>query len=342
MSWLSKTLERYLFLWLVALSALAFAWPRVTELLPGLNGVGDPFLGTSSGMMSVLIALTMFAIGWMLPRDEVRQVASHWRTVLGGTCVQFAAMPLLAYSMGHLFGLGGDDFVGMVMVGCVPGAMASNVLTLNARGNTSYSVSLTATATLLSPLIVPLVLGLALATAKDVTIPFGKTSGMLLVTVVGPVVTGHLFSRRFPNFEGQARLCGSVVANVAILWIIAAVVGKNREPLSVFRGDVLAALLTINAGGYAAGYLGGSTMRLLTGMRRALTLEVGMQNAGLGATLATQLFPDRPAVAIAPALYTFGCMVTGVILARIWAFQSERASRDDSTEMMESTDPDRT
>ena len=59
-------------------------------------------------------------------------------------------------------------------------------------------------------------------------------------------------------------------------------------------------------------------MRLREPMRRALTLEVGMQNAGLGAALATHLFPDREAVAMAPALYTFGCMLTGTILSQIW------------------------
>jgi BASS family bile acid:Na+ symporter len=59
-------------------------------------------------------------------------------------------------------------------------------------------------------------------------------------------------------------------------------------------------------------------MRLPEPMRRALTLEVGMQNAGLGAALAVKLFPDQAGVAIAPALYTFGCMLTGTMLAHIW------------------------
>ena len=59
-------------------------------------------------------------------------------------------------------------------------------------------------------------------------------------------------------------------------------------------------------------------MRLTPSMRRALTLEVGMQNARLGTTLALSLFPDRPAVAIPGALYTFGCMLAGTLLAQYW------------------------
>jgi BASS family bile acid:Na+ symporter len=64
-------------------------------------------------------------------------------------------------------------------------------------------------------------------------------------------------------------------------------------------------------------------IRLDEPMRRALTIEVGMQNAGLGAALALKLFPDRPGVAIAPALFMFGCMLTGTLLARAWAWSDD-------------------
>jgi BASS family bile acid:Na+ symporter len=293
-------------------------------LLGSPDHIPDPFRSTSGSAMAVLIAITMFAIGWMLPHDEVRQVFDRWPTVLGGTTIQYAAMPLLAYAAARLLNLQGDYFVGAVVVGCVPGAMASNVLTLNARGNTSYSVSLTTTATLLSPLVVPVVLALALAASQTVEIPFWRTSRMLLLTVVGPVIGGYLLHRRFPRWESQARQIGSAVANLAILWIIAAVVGRNREAFTQVQHALFVALLLVNLGGYSVGYAGGWLLGLPGGMRRALTLEIGMQNAGLGATLATQLFPDRSAIAIAPAMYTFGCMLTGTLLARVWATVSQR------------------
>jgi BASS family bile acid:Na+ symporter len=138
------------------------------------------------------------------------------------------------------------------------------------------------------------------------------------------VIAGHLLSRRYAVWERHARLWGPVVANLVILWIIAAVVGHNREHLAQFRLGVLWALLAVNGCGYLAGYLGGWTLRLPTAMRRALTLEIGMQNAGLGAFLATKLFPERTTIAIAPAMYTFGCMLTGTILARAWAMYGQR------------------
>ena len=87
---------------------------------------------------------------------------------------------------------------------------------------------------------------------------------------------------------------------------------------------MFSALLAVNLGGYLAGYFGGVTLGLPESMRRALTLEIGMQNAGLGTTLAMRLFPDEPGAALPAAIYTFGCMCTGTILARLWAEAQRR------------------
>jgi BASS family bile acid:Na+ symporter len=148
----------------------------------------------------------------------------------------------------------------------------------------------------------------------------GAVALSLVATVVGPVVAGHLFCRWVRALEVPLRTIAPWVANVVILWIIAAVVGLNRGPLaeSGGRGMLLSALLAINVGGYLVGYYGGASLRLPESMRRALTIEVGMQNAGVGTFLATQFFAD-PETAIPPAVYTFGCMLTGTVLAQWWA-----------------------
>jgi BASS family bile acid:Na+ symporter len=258
----------------------------------------------------------------MLPRDEVQQVVRRWPNVLGGTAVQYTAMPLIAYFVGTLFQLGQDAMIGMMIVGCVPGAMASNVLTLNARGNTSYSVSLTATATMLSPLAVPFALWLSLG--QDVASDPLDVAGKLAMRVVLPVIAGHVLRRTAPRWEIWARPAAMTVANLTILWIIAVVVGCHREQLGWLALAFSVPLLLVNVGGYLAGYTGATAMRLPEPMRRALTLEVGMQNAGLGTVLAVNEFPEHPIAAILPATYTFGCMLTGTVLARGWAVASER------------------
>ncbi len=318
-------LQRFLIVWLILSSLAAFFWPDWFPDAPDVFRWSGPLL-------EPLITVTMFAIGWMLPHDEVRQLARRWPTVLGGTAIQYAIMPALAYFTGRLFGLSGDLFVGVVMVGSVPGAMASNVLTFLAHGNTSYSVSLTTSATLLCPVVVPVILGLALHMEESVDVWFLLSAGVdLLRTVVIPVVVGHVLSRSFPHWGEIAKRIGVVVANLAILWIIAVVVAVNRDLPSRSGIDVpfvslLFVLVAVNIGGYLAGYSGGAAMRLPEPMRRALTLEIGMQNAGLGAFLAMRLFEGRAAIAIAPAMYTFGCMLTGTFLASVWARNRRRDS----------------
>ena len=82
---------------------------------------------------------------------------------------------------------------------------------------------------------------------------------------------------------------------------------------------MLVALLILNLLGYAAGFFGGRLMQLPSGMRRALTLEVGMQNAGLGTVMVSELFSNQPDALIPTAAYTFVCMLTGTILAQLWS-----------------------
>jgi BASS family bile acid:Na+ symporter len=307
-------LERYLIVWLTLLSGLAYGW---TAWFPSW---GDPFVG-SKPAWDYLFGLTMFLIGWMLPRDEIRQVIRRWPMVLSGTALQYTAMPLLGVSMAWLFGLAADQRLGLILVGCVPGAMASNVLTLAGRGNVSYSVSLTTASTLLSPLVVPLSLKLALG--QSVPLSPLAVSLKLLWTVVLPVIAGHLMGRLLPKLEAAARRVGPVLANLTILWIIAGVVALNRSSLSL-DAILLASLLTVNLLGYAAGCLGGRVFRLPGPMTRALILEIGMQNAGLGTILAASLFPERPGVTVPCAIYTFGCVLTATLLVQAWVFLDDR------------------
>ena len=303
-------LQKYLLFWLSLLSLIAWAWPAY------LTDVPDPFV-LSRPWIAYLFGGTMFVIGSLLPPDEVRQVYRRWPTVLGGTLIQYTSMPCLAFLVGKLFGLERDLMLGLILVGCVPGAMASNVITLMARGNISYSVSLTTSATLLSPLVVPLALFVTLQqTGIDAKAMAQKSFTLLLIQVVGPVVTGFVISLLSPTFKGLMAKHGPTFANLTILWIIAVVVNKNHTTFASAGFSLYVALFVVNLGGYAAGYFGGGLLKLTPAMQRALTLEVGMQNAGLGAVLAGQLFTGREQIELPAALYTFGCVLTGTILAR--------------------------
>ncbi|MEZ6060495.1 MAG: bile acid:sodium symporter family protein [Planctomycetaceae bacterium] len=296
------------FVLLVAASGLAVFWPR-------LNFSVDPFV-SGKPVLPWLVVTAMLAIGSLLPADEVQQILRRWPEVVGGTAAQYTLMPLLAFLSVRIFQFDDDLAAGVMIAGCVPGAMASNVLTLQARGNVSYSVSLTTLATLLSPIVVPLALGLTIGSTQgyDGT----KAIVTLLWQVVLPVTAGYLLSRCVPVWHRATNAAGTYIANAAILAIIAVVVGLQRDALVNVSASLLTALLLLNLLGYAGGFLAGHSMKLPGDMRRALTLEVGMQNAGVGSVLAVQIFGSDSRAAIPCALYTFGCMFTGTVLATLW------------------------
>lgn len=301
-------LQRYILVWLVLSSGLSLFWPR-------LQLDFDPFLMLKPAM-NWLIVTAMFCVGALLPHDELRQLARRWPVVLLGTAAQYISMPLLAWLAVLVFRPEPELATGIIIVGCVPGAMASNVLTMTARGNVSYSVSLTTCSTLLSPIVVPQALRVFLD--RDVNYNGQDAVMMLILQVALPVIAGHGLSRVSQQFQRFADSSASVVANLAILTVIAVAVALKRGEVGNASAGVIVPLLVINVLGYLAGFAFGYVGKLNSSMKRALTLEVGMQNAGAGTVLAVQLFGEQSAAIIPCVLYTFGCMLTGTILATVW------------------------
>lgn len=299
---------RSLLFWLVVTSGIALCWP--------VGSLGfDPFLATPMLLWS-LIVVTMFSLGTLVDPQELGPLREKPWWVMLGVLVQLTVMPLAAWLVTRVIELDDELAAGVILVGCVPGAMASNVLTSTARGSVAYSVSLTSVATILSPLTVPGVLWLVSGIEAEHSL--ATASIRLAVLVVLPTVGGYLLARKFNAIRSHASRWSPRIASIALLWIIAAVVAANRQRLAGVGVMLVVALLAINLVGYAAGYGAGALLRLPAGYRRALTLEVGMQNAGLGTALASSLYGASTIATIPTAAYTFGCMLTGTILAVFW------------------------
>lgn len=308
---------RWILLGLVTSSALAYWWPA--------GAVGFDLFKTPPSWLWTLIVVTMFSLGTLVRPEELEPLRRHPWWVALGVLTQLAVMPAAAWAVTWLLPLSPELTAGVILVGSVPGAMASNVLTHTARGSVAYSVSLTVTATLLSPLTVPAVLALLLGempdgqTADQQLVDPRETSLALLLRVVVPVVAGYLVARASGLAERHAQRIAPPLASLALLWIIAGVVAANRDRLAQVEPILLIGLLAINVVGYVAGSMVGRLGRLPTRYRRALSLEVGMQNAGLGTALAASLFGTASLATIPTAAYTFGCMFTGTCLAGFWA-----------------------
>ena len=312
--------EQTLLVWLILASVVFFQ-------LGSSEGQGRELISwAKQNTMQAAVMLAMFCIGFLLPPEEFREVLRRWKSVLGGTFTQYMTMPLLAWLITVLFQFEGALRVGIILVGCVPGAMASNILTLTARGNVSYSICLTTAATLLSPFVIPVLLLMLVGDSQrpDPWLVFEN----LVNTVALPVLVGFAVKSSWRSGLKKVDDLVAVIANVAIVWIIGVAVGENAERLGALTLWLGAGLLLINLGGYVAGwYSGGLLLRLDTPSRRALTLEIGMQNAGVGTMQALSLFPD-PLAAVPTATYTFGCMLTGTLLANYWNRSSVQAESE--------------
>lgn len=314
------SLFRSLLFWLLVSSGVALVWP--------VESIGfDPFIAPRWWLWT-LITLTMFCLGALVRPEELQPLRSKpWWVVLG-VVTQMTVMPLAAWTATQLIPMDPELAAGVILVGCVPGAMASNVLTHTAGGSVAYSVSLTTVATLLSPLSVPLVLSIFAVQADASQLNPQRTSLLLFLTVVLPTVAGYLVTRRSPRADRFALRFAPLIASVCLLWIIASVVASNRDALTSVGGVLVVALLLVNLNGYLAGYFVGRGFGLPAAFRRALTLEVGMQNAGLGTALAATLYGAGTIATIPTAVYTFGCMLTGTILAVAWRNAGRRVTPD--------------
>jgi BASS family bile acid:Na+ symporter len=192
-----------------------------------------------------------------------------------------------------------------------------------AGGNVSYSVSLTTVSTLVSPVVVPIAMYVCLR--DTIPVDLRKTAFELILTVVGPVVLGRVLCWLVPRLARIMEAVAPILAPLTILFIIAGVVGFNRESLGKGVASVIGALAGINLVGYLVGYWGGAALKFPEGVRRALTIEIGMQNAGLGVSLAGQLFPTFKDAAVPPALFTVGSMLTATLLVQLWVWRDRRA-----------------
>ena len=303
--------------WLVLTSGIALVWPAE-------RWRWDPFVLSPALLWSLIVA-TMFCLGTLVRSDELRPLKTRPWWVALGVAAQVLVMPAAAWLVTRVVPMSTELAAGVILVGCVPGAMASNVLTNAAGGSVAFSVSLTTVATLLSPITVPTALWILadVQTEPSLMNPT-QTSVSLFLKVVLPTVVGYLIAQRSDFVKRHSDRWASSIASIALLWIIASVVAGNRTRL-IDLGWVLAiALLAINLIGYAGGYLSAVAVGLPDRFRRALTLEVGMQNAGLGTVLAASLYGEQTIATIPTAAYTFGCMLTGTVLAVIWRKRQPR------------------
>ncbi|RCW40709.1 BASS family bile acid:Na+ symporter [Halopolyspora algeriensis] len=301
---------------LTSLAGLAGRWFAALVLLGGVVGLLAP--GPTAALASaipVILGVIMFGMGLTLRPADFAIVARRPQAVVAGVVAQFLVMPLVGWAVGAAFGFAPALLVGMVLVGASPGGTASNVVVYLARGDVALSVAMTSVSTLLAPVLTPvLVLWLA-----GSTLPVDAAELFLSIVqvVLVPVIAGLLLRWLASRWVERLLPVLPLVSVTGIVVAVAAVVGANVDAL-LASGLLLAlAVVVHNMIGLALGYGAARAAGLDTAARRAVSVEVGMQNSGLAASLATTHF--TPLAALPAALFSVWHNMSGSLVAMYWA-----------------------
>lgn len=264
--------------------------------------------------ISLLLGIVMFGMGMTLSVDDFRAVFKQPKQVAIGVAVQFTIMPLLAYVLAIGLRLPPDIAAGVILVGCCPGGTASNVMTYLARGNVPLSVAITSVSTLLAPLLTPaLVLLLA---SKWLPVAAGEMFLSVVKIIVIPLGLGLAAKVLFRRQVEASVEVLPLVSVVAIVAIVAAVVGANQAKIAEAGLLILLVVVLHNGIGYLLGYWAARFFKLDYPEVKAISIEVGMQNSGLGAALAAAHF--SPLAAVPSAIFSVWHNLSGSLLASWW------------------------
>ena len=319
---ISDYIGKYMAVIVLAVSVLALFQPKTC-------------LWVQTGWVNYLLMIVMFGMGLTLKAEDFAIVFSRPGDVIIGCMAQYLIMPALAFGLGTIFGLREELLVGVVLTGTCPGGTSSNVITFLSNGDTALSVGMTSVSTLLAPLLTPFFAYLYLRTSVAVlrTSVAVDVKAMLLSivqVVLIPIILGMLVNRFFGRSTSRVKDVLPVVSITAICLIIAAVVSHNSERIMTTGLVILIVVILHNLLGYLLGYLTGVVFRMSLPRKKALSIEIGMQNSGLASA-----FPDMAMATVPGAIFSVWHNISGAVLAAIY----RRVDRNRETESANSDQP---
>lgn len=297
-------ISEYLGVLVLLAAVLALVFPEVTRQV-------------SPKVINYLLGLVMFGMGLTLNLHDFKVVFSRPKDVICGCLAQFTVMPILAWLLARLFSLDDALALGVALVGCCPGGTASNVITYLSKGDLALSVGMTSVSTLLAPLLTPLLTWLLAGHRVNVDVMSMFLS--ILWVVILPIVIGFLVKHFLPKFTREAVDYLPAFSSLAIAAIVAIVIGANAEKLLVGGLTIVVVVMLHNLCGLSIGYAIGRLLRLSRPKRKAISIEVGMQNSGLASSLATLHFAAYPMATIPGAIFSVWHNISGAIVARVYS-----------------------
>lgn len=310
---LTQFVSKTFALWVLLFAFLAFVSP-------------EAFLEIR-GYIPYLLGIVMFGMGITLTFNDFSEVVKHPKSVIVGVVGQFVIMPAIAFALAKLFALPTDLAIGVILVGACPGGTSSNVMTYLAKGNTALSVACTTISTLLAPLLTPVIF--YVLASQWIDIDASAMFASVLKMVLFPIFLGLVIRALLKKQMAQISQTMPLVSVIAIVLILAAVVAGSKDKIIDSGLLIFGVVVLHNCLGYFVGFLAAKALRLNNYDSKAIAIEVGMQNSGLGAALATAHF--NPIAAVPSAVFSFWHNVSGPILANYFSTLKNQHDEDPSS-----------
>lgn len=280
---------------------------------PGyFTGVGD---FSFKELIVPLLQLIMFGVGTTMGYKDFGEIFRTPKAVLIGITCQFTIMPVVGFTIANTFDFPPEIAAGVILIGCVPSGLASNVMAYIANANVALSITVTALATILAPVMTPLLM--ELLAGQFVEVDFLKMMWDIIQMVILPICAGLLYNYFLGGKFAWLDKAMPVVSMVSIAIIITIITAAGRDSLLAVGLLLVVAVLIHNLTGFALGYTAARLMRLDERSCRTIAIEVGLQNGGLASALALQM-GKVATVGLAPAIFGPLMNITGSSLATWW------------------------
>lgn len=273
-------------------------------------------LWVQTGWINYLLMLVMFGMGLTLKMEDFHYVFRHPGNILLGSICQFTVMPLLAFGLGKAFHLDTGLLAGVILVGTCPGGTASNVITYLSKGDVALSVGMTSVNTLLAPVLTPAITYLFLHT--NVQVDVWSMFLSIIQVVIIPIVLGLIINHFLGKYTRSIVKILPMISVISICLIVMAVVSHNAEKIMTTGAVIFVVVILHNLLGYVCGYGLGKLFRLDLPQKKALSIEVGMQNSGLATSLAGTAFPNLAMATVPGAVFSVWHNISGAVLANIY------------------------
>lgn len=300
---LSSAIGKYMAIIVLVVAALALFVP-------------SSCLWIQTSWINYLLMIVMFGMGLTLKLSDFKVVFTRPKDIIIGCIAQFAIMPLLAFGLGKVFALEAGLMAGVILVGTCPGGTSSNVITYLSKGDVALSVGMTSVNTLLAPIVTPALTYLYLNTSISVDV---KSMFLSIVKVVIiPIALGFIVNKLIGKYTQKAADILPMISVIAITLIVAAVVSHNSAKILSTGALVFVVVILHNVLGYVCGYILGVILKEPMDKKKALSIEIGMQNSGLATSLAGTAFPSLAMATVPGAIFSVWHNISGAILANIF------------------------